>query len=143
MLFEDPMMSASQVNLRLRLVSVSALVVALSGCAPGAWNDQSGYDAFMDTIETACPQRINGIKISTLENNSASFLDINSRLYYGKISADQFREYVTGFYDSSAETNQAIDCIISHVPKTPPPTPARLLDMGAGSKDAPPPPAAP
>jgi hypothetical protein len=126
-----------------RLVLVSALVTSLSGCAPGAWNAQSGYDVFMDTIETACPQRINGIEISTLENNSASFLDINSRLYYGKIDAAQYREYVTGFYDSSAETNQAIDCIISHVPKSPPPAPGMLPDTGTGRADAPPPPAAP
>lgn len=126
-----------------RLVLVSALVTSLSGCAPDAWNAQSGYDVFMDTIETACPQRINGIEISTLENNSASFLDINSRLYYGKIDAAQYREYVTGFYDSSAETNQAIDCIIAQVPKSSPPAPGMLPDMGAGRANAPPPPAAP
>ena len=136
-------MPHSRTALPGRLVLVSALVTSLSGCAPGAWNAQSGYDVFMDTIETACPQRINGIEISTLENNSASFLDISSRLYYGKISAAQYREYVTGFYDGSAETNQAIDCIISHVPNTPPVTPGRLPGMGGGNNDAPPPPAAP
>lgn len=135
-------MSHSLTALPRRLVLVSALVTSLSGCAPGAWNDQSGYDAFMDTIETACPQRINGIEISTLENNSASFLDINSKLYYGKIDAAQFRQYVQGFYDSSAETNQAIDCIISHVPKSAPSAPGLLPDRGARA-DAPPPPAAP
>ena len=127
----------------LRLVLLSALVVSVSGCAPGAWNAQSGYDVFMNTIETDCPQRIHGVEISTLENNDASFLDINSRLYYGKISADQFREYVNGFYGESPETNQAIDCIIAHVPKTAPAAPSRLPDMGDGFSKAPPPPAAP
>jgi hypothetical protein len=136
-------MPSSPAVFPLHLALLSALVVSVSGCAPGAWNTQSGYDVFMDTIETACPQRINGIEISTLENNDASFLDINSRLYYGKISADQFRQYVQGFYSSSAETNQAIDCIIAHVPKTTPPTPSRLPGVGSGFSNAPPPPAAP
>jgi len=117
-----------------RLVSVAATLVLLGGCAPGAWNDQPDFDAFMDTIETACPQRINGIEISTLENNSASFLDINSRLYYGKIDAAQFRQYIHGFYDSSAETNQAIDCIISHVPKQESTAPGLLPGSGYEGK---------
>lgn len=137
------MMLHSLTMLPRRLVLASALVTLLSGCAPGAWNAQSDFDVFMDTIETACPQRINGIEISTLENNSASFLDINSRLYYGKIDAAQFRQYIQGFYDSSAETNQAIECIISHVPKSPASAPGMLPGMGAGRTDAPPPPAAP
>jgi hypothetical protein len=136
-------MPSSTAVFPLRLVLLSALVVSVSGCAPGAWNAQTGYDTFMNTIATACPQRIHGVEISTLENNDASFLDINSRLYYGKISPDQFREYVNGFYSDSPETNQAIDCIIAHVPKTPPAPPPRVLNMGGTNNEAPPPPAAP
>lgn len=124
----------------LRPLTALSLVASLSACAPGAWNEQSDTDKFFDAIENACPQRIGGFEISTLENNNASFLDITSRLYYGKIDAAGYREFVTSFSDSTAETNQAIDCIIAHLPNTPPPAPGLLPGMGNASSDAPPPP---
>jgi hypothetical protein len=124
-------------------VTAIVLVVSLGGCAPGAWNEQSDTDKFFDAIENACPQRIGGAEISTLENHNASFLDVTSRLYYGKIDPAGYRELVTSFSDSSAETNQAIDCIIAHLPNTPPPSPSLLPDMGNASGDAPPPPGMP
>jgi hypothetical protein len=127
----------------LPILTATALVASLSGCAPGAWNEQSDADKFFDVIENACPQRIGDFEISTLENNNASFLDITSRLYYGKIDPAQYREFVTSFSDSSAETNQAIDCIIAHLPNAPPPAPSLLPDMGNARSDAPPPPGTP
>ncbi len=120
-----------------------ALLVAatLSGCAPGAWNEQSDTDKFFDAIENACPQRIGGFEISTMENHNASFLDLTSQLYYGQITEARYREMITAFSDSTAETNQAVDCIIAHLPKTPPPTPSVLPGMAnTPSNDAPPPP---
>ena len=119
------------------------LVASLCGCAPGAWNDQSSSDVFFDAIENACPQRIGGSEISTLENNDASFLDITTKLYYGKIDPAGYRQFVTSFSDSTQETNQAIDCIIAHLPKSPPPAPGLLPDMGNARNDAPPPPSTP
>jgi hypothetical protein len=124
-------------------VTAMVLVASLGGCAPGAWNEQSDTDKFFDAIENACPQRIGGFEISTLENNNASFLDITSRLYYGKIDAAGYREFVTSFSDSTAETNQAIDCIIAHLPNTPPPAPSLLPGMGNAPSEAPPPPGTP
>jgi hypothetical protein len=128
-----------------RLTFFLALVMSQGGCAPGAWNDQpqTGFDAFLDTIENQCPQRIGGVVISTLENNDASFLDITSRLYYGKIDAAGYRQYVTAFRDASAETNQGIDCIISHLPQTPPPAPGLLPRTGSAPAAPPPPASAP
>jgi hypothetical protein len=120
-----------------------AFAALLSGCAPGAWNEQSSSDKFFDAIENACPQRIGGFEISTLENNNASFLDATSRLYYGKMDPAGYRELVTSFSDSTAETNQAIDCIIAHLPNTPPPAPGLLPGMGNARSDAPPPPGTP
>lgn len=120
-----------------------ALVTALSGCAPGAWNDQSDSDVFLDAIENACPQRIGGFEISTLENNNASFLDATTKLYYGTMTPAGYRELVTAFSDSTVETNQAIDCIIAHLPTTPPPVPSLLPGMKAPFSEAPPPPGKP
>jgi hypothetical protein len=122
-----------------RLLYVLALVTAQSGCAPGAWNDQSGFDAYLDTIEDACPQRIGQATISTLEDNDASFLDTTSKLYYGKIDAAGYRQFITAFHGSSTETQQGIDCIVAHLPKLPPPAPGLLPRLGTG-QDAPPPP---
>lgn len=119
------------------------LVASLGGCAPGAWNEQSDTDRFFNVIENACPQRIGGFEISALDNNNASFLDLTSRLYYGKIDPAGYREMVTSFSDSSAETNQAIDCIIAHLPNTPPPAPGLLPGVGTTSSAAPPPPGMP
>jgi len=126
--------------LPLRLVFLLALATSQSGCAPGAWDDQPGYDAFLDIIENACPQRIGGVEISTLENNDASFLDTTSKLYYGKMSAADYRQFITSFHDSSTETNQAINCIISRLPNTAPPAPGLLPNVGTGRAAAPPPP---
>lgn len=136
------MMPTALTTLPRRLVFVLALVTAQSGCAPGAWNDQPDFDAFLDTIEDACPQRIGRARISTLETNDPSFLDTTSRLYYGKIDAAAYRQSITAFHSSSAETQQAIDCIIAHLPDTPPPAPGLLpRRTGGGQSDAPPPPA--
>jgi hypothetical protein len=140
---EYPMKSANVSASRSIHVIAALLVLSLSGCAPGAWNDQSSSDVFFDTIENACPQRIGDFEISTLENNNASFLDITTQLYYGKIDTARYREFVTSFSDSTAETNQAIDCIIAHLPKTTPPAPSLLPDMGNMRNEAPPPPGTP
>jgi len=134
------MTSPSLTALPLRLVCFWALVASQSGCAPGAWNEQSGFDVFLDTIENECPQRIGGAVISTLENNDASFLDATSKLYYGKMSAADYRQFITAFHNSSAQTNQGIDCIISHLPNAAPPAPGLLPSVGTGRADAPPPP---
>jgi hypothetical protein len=135
------MMPPALTALPSRLMFVLALVAAQSGCAPGAWNDQPDFDAFLDTIEDACPQRIGRARISTLETNDPSFLDTTSKLYYGKIDAAAYRQSITAFHGSSAETQQAIDCIIAHLPDTPPPTPGLLPRAGSSRTDAPPPPA--
>jgi len=126
--------------LPLRLVFFLALAASQSGCAPGAWDDQPGYDAFLDTIENECPQRIGGVVISTLENHDASFLDSTSRLFYGKMDAAAYRQFIAAFHDSSAETEQAVSCIIAHLPNTAPPAPGLLPSVGTGRADAPPPP---
>ena len=122
------------------LVFILALAATQSGCAPGAWNDQPDFNAFLDRVEAACPQRIGQARISTLDNNDVSFLDTTSRLYYGKIDAAAYRQSITAFHGSSAETQQAIDCILAHLPDTPPPTPGLLPRAGTGQPDAPPPP---
>lgn len=100
---------------------VLALVTAQNGCEPGAWNDQPDFDAFLDTIEDACPQRIGRARISTLETNGPSFLDTTSRLYYGKIDAAAYHQSITAFHNSSAETNRRstasfLTCPVRHHP---------------------------
>lgn len=117
-----------------------ALAASLSACAPGAWNEQTPVDRFFDTIENACTQRIGDFEISTLENHNAYFLDITSQLYYGTMTPDKYRFLVTSFSDSGVGTNQAIDCIIAHLPNTPPPAPGLLPGMKAPDAPVAPPP---
>jgi hypothetical protein len=138
---EPAMLPPALAAMPRRLVLVLTLAAVQSGCAPGAWNDQSSFDAYLDVIEDACPQRIGQATISTLENNDASFLDTTSRLYYGKIDAAAYRQFITAFHGSSAQTNQAVDCIVAHLPDTPPPAPGLIPSTGIGPSAAPPPPA--
>jgi hypothetical protein len=120
---------------------------AITGCAPDAWNAQPGFDGFLNQISQQCyPMRIGMTLVSDLVDNPAPyFIDETSRLYYGKISAANYRSAITSFSDNSAATNQAIDCILSKLPSAPPAAPGMTpfsRPAGAAPRDgvAPPPP---
>lgn len=134
------MMNLLPATFRLRLVCAIALVTALGGCAPGAWNATSDYDAFLDTIGKECPQRLGNVLISTLVDRSdAYFLDTTAKLYYGKIDAGSYRQSITAFSVRSADNDKAVDCIVAHLPQVAPSAPGLLPSTGAGRADAPPP----
>ena len=135
------MMNLLPATFRLGLVFTIALIMSVGGCASGAWNDSSDYDAFLDTIGKECPQRIGRVLISTLVNRSdAYFLDTTAKLYYGKVDAGNYRQSITAFSVSSAETDKAVDCIIDRLPQVAPSTAGLLPSTGAGRADDSPPP---
>jgi hypothetical protein len=92
----------------------------LSACAPDAVGPgpSPGYSQFLDLISKACyPKSIGGAQISALVmNQSAFFLDTTSKLYFGKIGPEAYRANITAFTDSGRQTQQAIDCILEHLP---------------------------
>ena len=119
-------------NARVAALAAAALI---GGCAPDAWKPAPGYDGFLDLIAQQCyPDTIGGVLVRQLVNNvsSAGFLDATSRLYYGKMDALAYRQFVTAFSDNGTATNKAIDCILGHLPADRPRTP--------GGPSVPPPP---
>lgn len=145
------MMNRPPALLRPRSLLMLALA-ALSGCAvelmaPGAWNDQPDFNAFLDRIAKDC-QTIRGVSIANLENaQDPSFLDATSKLYCGKMDAASYRQFITSFSADSPDSYQAVDCIVAHLPSTPPPTPSlvpdRITDPFKTAPAAPPPPGSP
>jgi hypothetical protein len=108
-------------------IAVLAAATFVGGCAPDAWKPAPDYDAFLDLIGRKCyPDTIGGVFVKDLAGGSvsASFLDATSRLYYGKMDAVAYRQFVTAFSDNGTATNKAIDCILNHLPSTRPQPPA-------------------
>ncbi len=114
--------------------------IALSGCAPEAWNNvqATGYDAFLNKIATACNPLLIGsrdMSFKILHNDSSDdsnynyFLDLTSQLYYGRTPPDAYRSGISGFLGGGADTNRSLDCIM-----------ANLAEQRAKSGGAPPPP---
>ena len=109
-------------------VRVAALAAAtlVGGCAPDAWRPAPDYDGFLELIGQKCyPDTIGGVLVIDLADGSVSagFLDATSRLYYGEMDAVAYRQFVTAFSDNDTATNEAIDCILSHLPSARPPSP--------------------
>jgi len=104
-----------------RCIRIAALAMAtlIGGCAPDAWKPAPGYDSFLDLISRQCyPDTIGGVLVRELASGqvSAGFLDATSRLYFGKMDARAYRQFVVAFSDNGAATNKAIDCILQHLP---------------------------
>ncbi|MCU0804012.1 MAG: hypothetical protein MUF79_02835 [Burkholderiales bacterium] len=118
----------------------AALVIAaagLAGCAPGAWNEQSEFDQFIYKLQSVCPYARAGqwqmYSGGAQLVNNATFLDLTSRLYYGKISRTQYASGVAA-QTFGREDDPAIQCVFNNLP-------ARSSDgAGPGPMYAPPPP---
>jgi hypothetical protein len=128
-----------------RAIVALGAAALVGGCAPDAWNAQPGFDGFLNQIGQQCyPMRIGMTLVSDLVDNPAPyFIDETSRLYYGKISAENYRSAITSFSDDSAGTNRAIDCILSKLPSSPPAAPGMTpfsRPTGAAPGDGVPPP---
>ncbi|MCU0896625.1 MAG: hypothetical protein MUC55_03900 [Burkholderiales bacterium] len=100
----------------------AALLVAaagLAGCAPGAWNEQSEFDKFIYKLQAACPYARSGqwqmYSGGAQLVNNATFLDLTSRLYYGKISRAQYASGVAA-QTFGREDDPAIQCVFNNLP---------------------------
>ena len=94
-----------------------ALVVLVSACAPEDYAPEPGYNGFLTVISEKCyPLTIGGSQVSALVGASPPFLKATSRLYHRRIDADAYRNLVTAFSDRSPQTNEAINCIVDHLP---------------------------
>jgi hypothetical protein len=112
----------------LRRLAAGAAVAALAGCAPDSMDMRSGDNAFLYKLQDVCPFATVGTsQIQNLVNN-ATFIDLTSRLYYGRITPAQYRLGVsTNFL--GADNAPAIECVLNNLP-------ANRPGSGAGAAGA-------
>jgi len=128
-------------NTRTCRHALVGVAIGLAGCAPGAWNQPSEYDAFLYKLQAACPYAQAGSWRmypgggGGLVNN-ATFIDLTSRLYYGKISRAQYAEGVAAL-TFGRENDPAIQCVFDNLPAS---APASSPSGAPGPMIAPPPP---
>jgi len=105
-----------------RLLGVLVLPFTLAACAPHSWGPEPGFDAYLNKVQQVCGnQRIGSYQIGwdlLNNNNDAAFLDATSRLYYGKISRQDYASYVAVFANTTADS-PGISCVISQLPPQP------------------------
>lgn len=117
----------------LRKIPVLCSLAALAGCAPDAWNASSGYDGFLNQVEKACYYKpIGVVNVGDMINNpgnmnSTYFLDETSRLYFGKISRDNWTSAVTAFIQGRS-SDPGVQCVLEQLDvaqagRVPPPVP--------------------
>ena len=111
--------------MRLIHVRALALLIALlgaAGCAPDAWRPDPGYNAFLNSVQGACPYLRIGQANSDALFADARFLDDTSRLYHGQITADNWKSSMQGLYAADPD-DRGMACVLSKLPATPPPAP--------------------
>ncbi len=106
--------------------TLASALIALAGCAPDAWNSRqaTGYNGFVNRIAQECyPMQLGSYQMSQqiqrneMDDNYIYFLDQTSRVYYGQITQAAYRDSINGFFQGSATTDIALDCILSKLPQ--------------------------
>jgi len=118
------------------LAAAMAALAALAGCAPDAWQNvrATGFNDYLDTVQAQCQPlwigsmnlpRFDASAAAGQDSNYTALLDSASRLYYGRMSAADFRSSVQALAGSStdARTNRSIDCMVAKLPADRPSSP--------------------
>jgi hypothetical protein len=93
-----------------------AIALAVTACAPDAWRPDPEFNRWTTRLVQEChPHSIGGAQLDT-RLRQASFLNLASRLYFGKINAQQFTGSVNSFYPG--DNRAAIECILARLPPT-------------------------
>ena len=94
----------------------------LWGCAPDAWVSKAPYDQFLSQVQQAC--YYDPIATYTVGNlagpggtdNANYFTDETSRLYFGKITKENWIIAITGLLDAKA-SDRGIQCVLAEYDK--------------------------
>lgn len=108
------------------LVAPLLLAAALAGCAPDSVTNRqaTGFNGYLDTLATNCRSLVIGgsdvgswlMMRGSNDPNYPYFFDMTSKLYYGTVSPDVYREGLTGFLGPGSTNAQAFACIFSNLP---------------------------
>ena len=117
------------IDCRLLRNSLLALLtsLAMSACAPDAWNASDPFNSFLAQVRNNCWNEPIGRKgipqlMPTPNQVDDSFMDLLSQLYYGKISEQGFRSMLEGFLGARPDSPGA-NCIIQQRPARTPAAP--------------------
>jgi len=116
-----------------RALLILALGAAVSSCAPDSMTNRqaTGFNGYLKTIGEVCyPLLIGSSSVGEWLRNLASsdpnysyFLDMTSRLYYGKISQDEYRTGLTGFLGYGSTNDASFRCMFRNLPADRPSAP--------------------
>ena len=108
---------------------VILLAVAATGCSPTTMQSMNtvrdmGFNGYLNTLATSCrPLVIGPYDVgSWLEmrgsdsQNYSYFLSVTSRLYYGTMSRDEYRDGLNSFLGPGSQNAQAYTCIFANLP---------------------------
>ena len=104
----------------------AAAFVGLGGCAPDAMQNYqaTGFNGYLNSLKTACPNLQIGandiglwLQYGGVTDNYTYWLDMTSRLYYGRIGPATYRSAVTGQLGPGSANDAAFDCIIRNLPE--------------------------
>ena len=116
--------STSRGSARAALAGL-ALTAALAGCAPDANRNfqATGFNGYLNSLKIACPNlRIGAsdvgqwIQYGSADDNYNYWLDMTSRLYYGRVSPAEYRSAVGAQLGASSSNAAAFDCMIGALP---------------------------
>lgn len=101
---------------------IAGVSLGLCGCggnlaAPDALVEDSGAEAFLNQVAKGCADKsIGNNQLNWLINESddSYFLDETTKLYFGKVSREQYRSDINGFYPTGAN-DTALTCIFSQL----------------------------
>ena len=103
--------------------------IAVAGCAPDALTnrDAPGFNAYLQTVATSCrPLMIGNSDVGewlrtpgSSDPNYTYFLDMTSRLYYGTVTRNAYRDGITGFLGPGTSNATSFACIFRNLPAMP------------------------
>jgi len=110
---------------RLR-ATVLLLSAILAGCAPDSVSNRqaTGFNGYLDALATNCRSLVIGaydvggwlMMRGSNDPNYPYFFDMTSKLYYGTVSPEDYREGITGFLGPGSTNAQSFGCIFANLP---------------------------
>ena len=90
----------------------------LSACAPDAWKSSDPFNNFLNAVQSECYyDPISSTTVGNLlqpsgSDNASYFLDVTSRLYFGKITPQDWTLQVTSQLQANA-TDRGVKCLLN------------------------------
>ena len=105
--------------------AIFTAMAVLGGCAPDSVRSYAatGFNGYLNSLKTACPNlRIGASDVGLwldyngVNDNYDYWLDMTSKLYYRRISSDEYRSAVSAQLGDSTANAASFDCIIRNLP---------------------------